>query len=532
MKRSFLLLFLVITAFAEAQDRYFVSFKDKANSTFTVSNPAAFLSSKSIARRTRLGISITEEDLPVNATYVAQVKATGAKTFYTSKWWNGVLIQADATTATTIAALPFVSKIERVANGTKLLNGRKASKTNVENESATSQVTDFQLTQLGIDRMQSDNYLGQNINIAQFDSGWKGVNLTTPFAHLINSGRIKETKNFVRNTTDVYTDDTHGTAVLSVMAGLVSGSFTGGIYMANFYLYETEDKLEEYRVEEYNWTFAAERADSIGVDVVNSSLGYNQFDDSSMDYTKANLDGKTSVISNAARKLISKGIVVVSAAGNEGSNAWQTIMMPADTDGIIAVGSITNNSFKSSFSSIGPAADGRIKPDVVAFGSGTSTINSTGNLNTTNGTSVASPLITSLVAGLVQAFPKASPQQIYQAIIYSASQYEKPDNQLGYGIPNYNRAKSYLTYGKLTKEISIYPNPVKSLLLVLFKEPTGQPVTISLSDYFGRRLINYTGTTDWSANPLQVDVSSLPNGMYILEVTSGGITEVMKVMKI
>jgi len=531
MKRSILFLFLLIAAFAEAQDRYFVSFKDKANSSFSISNPTAFLSSKSIARRNRLGVAITEEDLPVNATYVIQVKATGAKTFFTSKWWNGVLVQTDAANAATIAALSFVSKVERVANGAKLLNGRKANKTNIENESATSQVTDIQLAQLGIDQMQADNYLGQNIDIAQFDSGWKGVNLTTPFAHIINSGRIKETKNFVRNTSDVYTDDTHGTSVLSVMAGLVPGSFTGGIYMANFYLYETEDKLEEYRVEEYNWTFAAERADSIGVDVVNSSLGYNQFDDSSMDYTKANLDGKTSVISNAARKLISKGVVVVTSAGNEGSNAWQTIMMPADTDGIIAVGSITSNGSKSSFSSIGPAADGRIKPDVVALGSGTSTINSTGNVSTTNGTSVSSPLITSLVAGLVQAFPNASPQQIYQAIIYSASQYENPDNRLGYGVPNYTKAKSFLTYGKLNKEISIYPNPVKSRLQILLKEPTGQTITVSLSDYFGRRLINYTGTTDWSANPLEVEVSSLPNGMYILEVTSGGVIEVMKVIK-
>ncbi len=531
MRGFFLLFFLLLAAFAEAQDRYFVSFKDKANSAFTISNPAAFLSAKSIARRNRLGIAITEEDLPVNAAYVTQVKATGAKTFFTSKWWNGVLVQTDAATASAIAALSFVSKVERVAYGAKL-TGRKANKTNTENDATALQATDFQLNQLGIDRMQADNYKGQNIDIAQFDSGWKGMNLAAPFAHIFNSGRIKETKNFVRNTTDVYTDDTHGTSVLSVMAGLVPGSFTGGIYMANFYLYETEDKVEEYRIEEYNWTFAAERADSIGVDVVNSSLGYNQFDDPAMDYTKTNLDGKTSVISNAARKLISKGIVVVSAAGNEGAKPWQTIMMPADTDGIIAVGAITSDGSKSSFSSIGPAADGRTKPDVVALGSGTATINPIGNVSASDGTSVASPLITSLVAGLVQAFPNASPQQIYQAIIYSGSQYERPDNRLGYGIPNYNRAKSYLNYGKLTKEISIYPNPVKSMLQVLFKEPTGQSVTITLSDYFGRRLINYTGTTDWSANPLQVDVSSLPNGMYILEVTSGGLSEVMKVMKI
>jgi serine protease AprX len=530
MRLQYLLLALCISAYAHAQDRYFVSFTDKANTTFSLSNPAAFLSAKSIARRTRLGIALTEEDLPVNATYVAQVKATGAKTFFTSKWWNGVLVQTDASTTTTIAALPFVKKVERVANGAKLLNGRIAK--NEETEVTTAQSTDFQLAQLGIDQMQRENYLGQTIDIAQFDSGWKGVDLTAPFAHLYTSGRLKEVKNFVRNSLDVYTDDTHGTSVLSIMAAYMPGSYTGGSYQANFYLYETEDKLEEYRVEEYNWAFAAERADSIGVDVINSSLGYNQFDDPSMDYSKANLDGKTSVISITAKKAISKGMVVVTSAGNEGAKMWQTITMPADVDGILAVGAITSDGFKSSFSSIGPTSDGRIKPEVVALGSGTATINGSGAQTTTNGTSFASPLVASLVAGLIQAFPDGSPQQIYQAILYSASQSNNPDNQLGYGIPNFNRAKSYLTYGKLEKDITVYPNPVKTKLQVVIKEPLGQTVTLSVYDYFGRNLITYVGSIDWSANPIQVDVSSLPTGLYILEVTSGGVSEVMKIIKI
>lgn len=528
MKRLFLLFILCISAYAQAQDRYFVFFKDKANSSFSINNPSAFLSAKSIARRTALKIPITEEDLPVNSTYVVQVKATGAQTFFTSKWWNGVLVQTDAATITAIEALSFVKKVDRVADGTKLMNGRMEKYE--EAESTTAQTSDFQLSQLGMDRMHAENYLGQNVDIAQFDSGWKGANLSSPFAHLFNSGRIKETKNFVRNTTDVFLDDTHGTSVLSVMAGLVPGSFTGGSYQANFYLYETEDKLTEYRIEEYNWAFAAERADSIGVDVINSSLGYNQFDDPTMDYSKANLDGKTSVISITAKKVISKGIVVVSAAGNEGGKAWQSITMPADVDGIIAVGAISTDGSKSSFSSTGPTADGRIKPDVVALGSATATIGPTGLLSSANGTSVASPLITSLVAGLIQAFPKASPQQIYQAIIYSANQYSKPDSQLGYGIPNYSRAKSYLAYGKLTKDISIFPNPVQSELRILLKEP-GQSMQVSVSDYFGRNLIQQTVTTDWSTNPIRVDVSSLPSGMYILEVVCGGMNEVMKVIK-
>lgn len=529
MKLFILLFFLMTSIWLQAQDRYFVFFKDKANSTFSASNPYAFLSPKSINRRIRLGISITEEDFPVNANYVAQVKATGAKTFFTSKWWNGVLVQTDASIVANIELLPFVKKVERVAFGSKLLNGRKEKMK--QSETTTTQATDFQLNQLGIDQMHKENYFGQNIDIAQFDSGWKGVNQITPFAHLFNSGRIKETQNFVRNTSDVFLDDTHGTSVLSVMAGLISDSYTGGAFGANFYLYETEDTLEEYRVEEYNWAFAAERADSIGIDVINSSLGYNQFDDPTMDYAKTDLDGKTSVISLAAKKAIIKGIVVVSAAGNEGSKVWQSITMPSDVDGVIAVGAITSDGSKSSFSSTGPTADGRVKPDVVALGSGTSTIGSTGLLSSSNGTSVACPLITSLVVGLIQAFPNSSPQQIYQAIVYSANQYQKPDNQLGYGVPDFALAKSYLSYGKLSKVVSVYPNPIQSKIQILFKEPLGQLVTISLSDYLGRNLIHSISTCDWSTNPIQLDVSSLPTGMYILEVTYDGSSEVHKLVK-
>lgn len=513
------------------QNRYMVFFTDKNNSTFTISNPSQFLSQKSINRRSRLAIAIADEDLPVNANYIQQVKATGAKMFHKTKWLNGVLIEANSATVDMITNLPFVQTVELVAPGTKLLGGRKGI---VKETNATaSQPTDFQLTQLGLDKMQAENYLGTGVDVAQFDSGWKGVNTTTPFAHLFTDGRLKDNWNFVRNTPDVYTDHAHGTEVLSTMAATIPSIYTGGIPNANFYLYQTEDRFEEYRVEEYNWLFAAERADSIGIDVINSSLGYNQFDDASMDYTKANLDGKTTVVSKAAHKAIDKGIVVVTSAGNEGNKSWNSITAPADVDGILTVGSVSSDGLKSSFSSVGPTADGRTKPDIVALGSATSTISELGNLKTTSGTSFSSPLVTCLVAGLMQAFPNAKPSDIYKAIIASGDRYLKPDNSYGYGIPSFTKAKSYLSYGYLENEISIFPNPIiNSVVTILIKEPVGQLVSATIYDYFGNKLLNSMSISDWKENPIQLDVSSIPNGLYVLEVANGKQVITKKIGKV
>lgn len=532
---QFIFLLLLVSFIADGQDRYFVFFKDKSNSPFSVADPSKFLSAKSIARRARLNIPITSEDIPVNPNYVAQVKQTGSKTFYTSKWWNGVLIQTDNATISIINNLSFVAKTEFVALGSKLIGGRIA-KTDDVSQAAILEASEFQLAQLGIDYMHVDGYRGEGVDIAQFDSGWRGginmVNSSNPFLPLFSDGRIKDVFNFVTNTTNIFNDDTHGTLVLSTMGASMPGKFTGGAFKANFYLYETEDKLTEYRVEEYNWTFAAERADSIGIDVINSSLGYNTFDDPSMDYKKADMNGRTTVISRAAKKAIDKGIVVVASAGNSGGTVWQTILAPADVDGILAVGAVTVDGAKSFFSSTGPSADGRIKPDVVALGSSTAVIAPDGSLGSSTGTSLAGPLIACLAAGLIQEFPNAKPSEIYKAIINSGSIYTNPTNQLGYGIPNYAKAKSYLKYGQLKDDISVFPNPViNSKLNILIKEPLGQAVSLSIYDLYAKRLLQTITSVDWNTNPIQIDLSSIPNGVYILEISEGGKNVISKIIK-
>ncbi len=523
MSRKIFLLLLIGISFpaASQENRYFVFFKDKNNSPYSISDPTKFLTQKGLDRRKKQNIMVTEEDLPVNANYVSQIKALGVKTYYTSKWWNGVLVQTDNSMIVSINALTFVLKTELVAPGTKLLGGRQSNVSKRTHVTATSEVSQFQLQQLVLDKMQEEGYHGEGVDVAQFDSGWQGVNVASPFQHLFADGRVKGVFNFVNNTANVYADDNHGTEVLSVMGAYSPGVFTGGIYKANFYLFETEDKVSEYRIEEYNWAFAAERADSLGVDVINSSLGYNTFDDSAMDYKVSDMNGIKAVISITAKKAIEKGIVVVCSAGNSGNDSWRYITAPADVDGVLAIGSINSAGERSSFSSFGPTADGRLKPDVVALGSGTSVIMPSGAVGSASGTSLSSPLVACLAAGLVQAFPKASNQDIYKAIINSANRLNKPDNTFGYGVPNFIIAKSYLKYGALKDAISVFPNPVSNENLnILFKEPTGQSISVSIYDLTGKKISDNTRSINWDNNPIQYDLSMLPNGIYLLELKS------------
>lgn len=520
--RTLVIYFLVASGFAaEAQvNRYFVFFKDKANSSFSVNNPSAFLSGKSLARRQKQGVAIAEEDLPVNTSYVQQIRLIGAKAFFTSKWWNGVLVQTDAATLSIISALPFVTKTELVAPGQRLLGGRVEQRKGNTDRTAMSSTnaTEFQLAQIALDKMQAQGYRGESIDIAQFDSGWIGVNTTGPFQQLFNDGRIKSTFNFVTNTGNVFTADDHGTEVLSVMAAVVPNNFIGGVPKANYFLYLTEDVSSEYRIEEYNWTFAAERADSAGVDVINSSLGYNTFDLTSMDYQYSQLNGAGAVISVAAKKAVGKGMIVVTSAGNEGARSWRYITAPADVDGLLAVGAVNSAGSRSSFSSFGPSADNRIKPDVVALGSGVSVITASGGIGAASGTSLASPLVACLAAGLVQAHPEAKPGNIVQAVLQSADQYNKPDNAKGYGIPSFTLADQILKTGEQNNLVEIYPTwVIDDDVLVTFREPL-ENVSIRMFDVQGKTFGGSVGRIDPQNLVVKLDATALNAGLYIVRV--------------
>ena len=314
------------------------------------------------------------------------------------------------------------------------------------------------------------------------------------------------------------------------MAGDSLNTYTGGASKANFFLYQTEDAFSEYRVEEYNWLFAAERADSAGVDVINSSLGYNTFDDPSMDYTYESLDGKTSVVSRAAHKAFERGILVVNAAGNEGATSWKYIVVPADAEGVIACGAVDHAGARTAFSSVGPSSDGRVKPDVSALGQGSVVVTSSGSIASGDGTSFSSPLIACLVTGLRQALPDASAKEIYQRVVNSASQATHPDDLLGYGIPNFTIAKNLTGF---SDEFAVYPNPsFNEWIKLIFEDPQGQSFHVSVFNLAGQKAIDFSDTISWSNNPYAIDLSGLATGVYIIKIQTPASAKTLRLLRI
>jgi hypothetical protein len=515
---------LPISLFAQT-NRYFVSFKDKANSGYSISNPLQFLSQKSIDRRSRENFLVTEEDLPVNANYVQQVKATGAEVYFTSRWFNGVLIQTTPAMAlSTVNALPFVQSVEFVAPGVRLSGGRVKADTKLGNTITEISFPSIpQNTMIGLDKMHSEGFYGEGVDVAVFDAGFNGVDTLAAFKPLFQEARIKSTFNFVQNSENVFAGYQHGTWVLSIMAGIIPDHYQGGVPKANFFLYQTEDAFSENRVEEYNWLFAAEKADSAGVDVVNSSLGYNQFDDPSMDYSYADMDGKTTVVARAARRLIDRGVVVVNAAGNEGNTPWRYIISPADVDGIVSSGGVDASSTHVSFSSVGPSSDGRVKPDVSAMAYSCSIINPNGSIGLGNGTSFASPLVACLATGLREALPAASGHEIYSLIINSASIATHPNYTLGYGIPDFKKGT------ELNGQYQVFPNPATSDsgIRINFSYPDGQTVQVLMYNSCGQKIFENGATMSLKNNPYIIDTSTLGSGLYYLKIqTSTGIQNI------
>jgi serine protease AprX len=520
------LIFLCLGHQVAAQvNRYVVFFTDKSGTPYSINNPSEFLSAKAIQRRTRQGITVNETDLPVAPAYVDDVRNTGATILYTTRWMNGALVQCDATLLSTLLALPYVETIEFVAPGARPANGgrkgRTKSKMGQQDDASTPQ-----LAMIGIDLMHTDGFRGETMTVAVFDGGFAGADTSVPFQHVFSDGRFNAavSHDFVYGSSNVFRHDDHGTQVWSVIAGYQEGTFTGGAHKANFQLYVTEDVDSEYRIEEYNWLIAAERADSAGVDLINTSLGYNTFDDPSMDYTPADMNGTTSVISRALNLATDRGIIVVTSAGNEGAKPWRIITAPADAEYAVAVGNVNLAGSKSPTSSFGPSADGRIKPDVVALGTSVKVIKANGTVGSASGTSLAAPLVTSLIAGVWQKYPSLINRVLIEALRISSSQGSAPDNSLGYGLPGYQAISQYLEQDSQPLTIQVYPNPVLNDTLLI--EPSN-PSELSEAYY---TIANATGQTvatgtahfTWNNSWYTLNLSGLNPGIYYLRIAVNG----------
>lgn len=446
--RNLFLLYAVLgictNTFAQIKYKYLVLFKDKDGSPYSVNSPLVYLSQKAIDRRFKQGITIKTSDLPPNPAYISSIQQTGATVIYKSRWMNAVLVEATESQKNTILALSSVKGIEF---NRPLKQARQQSvkdKFAIENtESLNYGDATAQIQLLGADEMHNQGFHGEGMLVALLDDGFLNVNTSACLQHLVQQNKIVKVYDFVDNDNTVYSQGGHGTAVLSTMAGYVDNQMISPAFGASVALFRTEDNLSETPLEEANWLFAAEMADSLGADIISSSLGYSTFDNSADNYTPAMMDGKTALSTRAADLATERGIVVVISAGNSGNDSsWQIITAPSDADSVLAIGAVTRAGNYASFSSRGNSADGRVKPDVVAVGSNTALCNTSGFASTSNGTSFAAPLVAGLVAGFWQANPHLTAQEVTRCIRKSGHQFATPDVLLGYGYANFSRANT------------------------------------------------------------------------------------------
>ena len=521
---------LTFPAFGKV-NRYMVIFKDKNNSTFSTENPEAFLSSRAIERRAKQNISIVQNDIPVSEIYLDNLRDLDQiGVFFPSKWANGVLVEIDESRIDELKSLFFVRDVIYVAPGSKIIkstnNGRVAKVKDITNDPFDGNQTKSQNQFIGVDAMHQMGYHGEGMLIAVFDSGFDFVDQSSYFTHLFRDNNIKGTKDFVRGSTNVFQYDSHGSKVLSCISAFSEGEYTGTAPLSDLILCVTEDIGSESRIEEYNWLFAAEYADSAGVDIINSSVGYSYFDDENMNYTYNDMDGNTTVITKAADLAASKGILVVNSIGNEGNNTWKYLNAPSDGDSVLSIGAVTYDKDRSNFSSFGPTSDRRIKPDITSLGSWVKIVYKN-EITYANGTSFSSPMVAGLAAGLWQAYPHLTNMELMQYLKMTASQSDAPDTALGYGIPDFVRAfnKIKVVEGDIVNTFVVFPNPVTNRRIINFYiDPTTEQTSADLyfydlkGSFLQKKIFQIKSPVD----PVEIDVSFLNPGSYILNYMIGG----------
>lgn len=523
IRKITMLLLLLFTINSYAQEDAWVHLTDKPNEATALANPISILTQKAIDRKQSHGIAIDARDVPVHEAYISDLKTqTGITVLAKSKWFNAVHVRGSEVDISALNTLPYVETIDFANNSLDVSSRSSHSQVNSDIEDETVDFTygntQNQVEMINADNLHVDDFTGEGITIAVMDSGFPNVNTMAAFQRLRDNGDILGGYDFVTRNADVYanTASSHGTRVLSTMAGFIQDQFVGTAPDASYYLFLTEDATSENPVEESYWVEAAERADSLGVDMINTSLGYRVFDNPNYDYTPADMDGQTTYITKGASIAAEKGILVVVSAGNSGATAWQTVGAPADSPEVLSVGGVDENGEYVSFSSQGGAAQiGYQKPDVVARGGLAFVVDENNAIVQNNGTSFSAPILCGGIASLWQSIPDATSIEVMDFVRQSASQFTMPDDMLGFGIPDLALARS-LGLGETSIEnISIYPNPVKDNLYV--ELPT-QLVNSEVSIYnqLGQKVLQ----TVLNTNSEAIYVESLEAGFYVLKLSS------------
>jgi hypothetical protein len=455
---SFLLSSFCLLPFAlycQTPAKYWVQFKYKETENYSISKPEAFLSPTAIEKREKFNIAVTEQDFPVSRKLIATITMidTTAVLLTTSKWHNGATFYSENSDFITLMKeCEFVNYVEQTYIGKEqelflqenvYFFNENTPRVDIPNDLNYG----FGTKQIEINNahwLHRLGFKGEGIMLQVQDGGFNNADSIRHFRQHFADDRVCVVKNFVQTEKSTFRDGTHGTGVWSCIAAYLPGELVGSAPACNFYLVQTEDPRTEFVVEEDYWVAGIEFADSLGIDIHTSSLGYSRFDDSTYYRAYDCLDGKTSRASLAADIAVSKGIIVINSAGNSGRDAWHYISCPADAKDILTVGAISNEGKKAPFSSYGPTYDGRVKPDGAAVGWMTFVGLQNDKTLPGNGTSYSAPLFAGMVACLKQAFPNKIPYEITDAVRKSGSQYANPDTALGYGITDFLKAYNIL----------------------------------------------------------------------------------------
>lgn len=546
---AFIFLFGMQLVEAQTGNRYWIAFTDKNNSPYSLNNPAAYLSQRAIQRRTNQGIAIDSSDLPVNRRYLDSLIAKGATVRHTSKWLNGATVEVpNLQVLADIQALPFVRasrKTGRISYQRPVIEDKFGSYTHASPMMRIDRLTNAdygasynQIRLHNGDVLHNLGYRGEGMRIAVFDAGFINVNVLSCFDSLFSQNRIVDTYDFVDLNTNPYVFDSHGTYVLGCMAGVIPGELIGTAPRAQYMLYRTENNVagSENQIEEDNWVAAAERADSAGADVFNTSLSYTTFDDPSMNYSYADMNGNTARITRASDMAAKKGILVVASAGNYGGGGWTYIGAPADGDSVLSVGATNAEGQRIGFSSLGPTSDGRIKPEVMAQGSAavSCALNGQG-ITFVSGTSFSGPIMAGLATILWQAHPTRTNMQIFEALKQSGSNRLTPNNQLGWGLPDLQLALNSLSARDISavEQLKVYPNPFSDRLQIQFEQKISSINTLNLRDLQGRMVYSENmGRVPSGMQGMQLTLpETLVPGMYLLEISNEYNTIVNRVVK-
>lgn len=538
MKRSWLTLVFsfVLILSANAQNYFWIAFTDKTGSAYSIDQPEEFLSDRAIERRNRQNIPIDSLDLPVSQSYIDSVLTLDVSLVHASKWLNGMTVATSYETLDFLLDWSFVKFVQLTKPGmmTKSTHRKFAEESEAEDFPIDTSYYGNSVYQVGMlngQFLHNKDFKGQGMWIAVLDAGFYKADSLPAFDSLWADNRILGTRDFVNPESDIWSTNYHGMSVLSCMGGNIPGELIGTAPAASYLLLRSEDNESEYIIEEDNWAVAAEYADSMGVDVINSSLGYYTFDDPSTDHTYADMDGHTTRVTQAANIAASRGMLVFSSAGNERNKSWFRIIAPSDGYKVMGVGAVDKNLVPAAFSSAGPAADGSVKPNVAAMGDHTTLQVSSGIVGVNSGTSFSSPVMAGMAASLWSMFPTKTAEEIKEAIEMSASQYNTPDSLVGYGIPNMKTAAELLGYQSIenTEIISnwkIYPNPVKDQLVISSLDNNYSDLQIGLFTLSGNRLKSWVRKNN--SKVIINDLPALTTGIYLLRLNNGTRMESFK----